>query len=657
MPEKAACAIKWHLRDYVQRRSHGITAESAPRITEEGVRMQNHHGMTSSARAAWPAAPRVAVSLVLMLLAVTMGERAGAQPTAKEVLGGASVDEEEAKPKASKSPPGPVDDFNRGVPRTAVEGFLKATREHEYDGAAQYLDLRRLPAAQAEAEGPVLARQLRTVLDRALWVDLDLLSSDPQGHLGDGLPAYRDLLGRIETPDGMVDILLQRVPRGDGVSIWKFSYATVADIPGLYQHFGYGLLGDVLPSVFYEVEFLGLQLWQLVALVITPAIAYVVAVLLTGLVLFLLRRREVELTRHLADLVGGPARLVIAVLVFAALRERTTYPLVLNSILAAIEDTLLIVAVAWTALRLADVGGQIIMRRMVERNQTSGLGLLQPGRTTVRVLIVFIAVIAMFRSFGFNVTALLAGLGVGGLAVALAAQKTVENLIGGITLFADQPVRVGDFCRFGDVVGTIEEIGLRSTRVRTLDRTVVSVPNAEFSNLHLDNFTKRDKIWFHPRIGLRYETTPDQIRYILVEIRRMLYAHPKVDPQPARIRFVEFGAFSLDLDIFAYINVTDYGEYLEVAEDLNLRIMDIVAAAGSSFAFPSQTTYIETGEGLNRDLARTAEATVKQWRQQNELYLPNFPHEQIARLRSTLDYPPAGSPANGPSGRILDKPA
>jgi MscS family membrane protein len=249
------------------------------------------------------------------------------------------------------------------------------------------------------------------------------------------------------------------------------------------------------------------------------------------------------------------------------------------------------------------------------------------------------------NNVGFNVTTLMAGLGIGGLAVALAAQKPLENLIGGITLYTSRPVRVGDFCRFGDKIGTVEEVGLRATKVRTLDRTLLNIPNAEFVHLHLDNFTKREKIWYHPRIRLRYETTPDQVRYILVEVRKVLYAHPKVFSDPARIRFVGFGEYSLDLDIFAYVDVTDYGQFLEVAEDLNLRIMDIVAKAGSRFAFPSQTIYMEQGEGLDEKLVKAAEAHVKEWREQRALYLPSFPEEAIGQLAGSLDYPPTGSPS------------
>jgi MscS family membrane protein len=313
-------------------------------------------------------------------------------------------------------------------------------------------------------------------------------------------------------------------------------------------------------------------------------------------------------------------------------------------VLAALESLVFIVAVTWAVLRLVDVFSSLVEEQLRQRSQDSAVTLLAPGRKTLKIFTVAIAFIALLHSLGFNVTALLAGLGVGGIAVALAAQKTVENLFGGVTLYADRPVRVGDFCRFGDHIGTVEEIGMRSTRVRTLDRTLVTVPNAQFATMELENFAARDRIWFHPRLGLRYETTPDQLRYVLVEIRRMLYSHPKVDPDPARIRFVNFGAYSLDLDIFAYVKTRDYGEFLEVAEDLNLRIMEIVAEAGSSFAFPSQTTYIENGTGLDDARARQAEGQVDQWRQSKELYLPGFPQTKIHELQNTLDYPPNGSP-------------
>ena len=241
----------------------------------------------------------------------------------------------------------------------------------------------------------------------------------------------------------------------------------------------------------------------------------------------------------------------------------------------------------------------------------------------------------MAQNLGYEITAVLAGLGVGGLAVALAAQKTLENLFGGVTLIADQPVRVGDFCRFGDRVGTVEEIGLRSTRVRTLDRTVVTIPNGQFAALALENYARRDRIWLRAKLGLRYETTPDQLRFVLVEIRKLLYAHPSVTPDPARIRFVGFGDFSLDLEVFAYVRTTDYDEFLAVREDVYLRIMDVVAGSGTGFAFPSQTAYLAHDTGPDEKKLRAAEDRVRAWRERGELWLPQFPEHAIEELRGT----------------------
>jgi MscS family membrane protein len=579
----------------------------------------------------------------IFVLLVAPASRSLAQPTFKDVVESRAKQEPEGAPKAER-PKGPVDEFDRGTPRTSMEGFLAATRSGDYERAANYLDLQRLPEGKAQQEGPILAQQLNFVLASSLWIDLDELSDLPEGRTKDGLPPNRDLIGRIETPEGTVQILMQRVPRGDGVSIWKISSATVHQIPTLWEHFGPGPWMEWAPSVLVNHKVGGLALVGWILIIAIAGLSLFAGFLATWIILGILRRWRSRFGDLLNRFVAGPFRLMIGVLVFSGIRQQFRASLALQGVLTALESTLVILAVAWILLRLVDVAGRTIADRLLRRGQVQGIALIPGSARGVKIVIVAFTSIFMMHAFGYEITALMAGLGIGGIAVALAAQKSIENLIGGVTIYADRPLRVGDFCRFGERVGTVEEIGLRSTRVRTLDRTLVSIPNADFSGLQLENFSVRDKIWFHPRIGLRYETSPDQIRYILVEIRKMLYAHPKVDADPARIRFVNFGAYSLDLDIFAYVKTTDYGEYLEVAEDLNLRIMEIVAEAGSCFAFPSQTTYIESGTGLNETRARQAESQVDQWRQREELYLPGFPQAKIHELRNTLDYPPNGSP-------------
>jgi MscS family membrane protein len=406
----------------------------------------------------------------------------------------------------------------------------------------------------------------------------------------------------------------------------------------------------MLPPVLVGIEVLHLALWQWIGLVgLVPAswlLSWLAERGVARLLRPLVRRTRNGLDDRLADALAGPLRLLLAVALFAAAALLALgLPAEGWKLVAALSRGLVLVAVGWLSFRVTDMVGEAIHARLVERGQHAATAVVPLGRRAAKVAVAALVLLGVLDDAGVNVAALLAGLGVGGLAVALAAKTSIENFFGGVTLVADQPVGVGDFCRFGDRVGTVEDVGLRSTRIRTLDRTLVSIPNASFSQMELENYSRRDRMWYHPTLGLRYETTPDQIRYVLVEIRRMLYGHPKVDPDPARIRFAGFGSYSLNLDVFAYVDVTDYGVFLEVVEDLNLRIMEIVERAGTAFAFPSQTTYVRPDEGLDGRRVRAAEEEVAHWRQEERLYLPCFPPEEVARLRATLTYPERGSVA------------
>ncbi len=537
----------------------------------------------------------------------------------------------------------PVDEFGRNSPRGTVKGFLEACREGDYKKASNYLDLRRI-----SGDGPTLARKLRTVLSRTLWVDVETLSQDPKGTANDGLPSYRDRLGTIDIKDGEVDILLQRVPRGDGVFIWKFAGVTVSKVPGLYTELGYGVLERFLPQFFFDIQFLDIALWQWIGLLVLVLLAAVVSWLLAVMVVrtigALVARTKTSIDDRLFEVSISPIRLAIGALIFRGGIVPLGLGMEAVSFLSALLRALFIVAVTWLLVRVSDVLSSAVEERLVERGQVSATALVSPGRKVVKVILLILAFVAILDTFGFNVAALLAGLGVGGIAVALAAQKTIENLFGGVTLYTDKPVRVGDFCRFGEQIGTVEEIGVRSTRVRTLDRTLITIPNSTFSSMQLENFTKRDRIRLYTIFGVRYETTPDQMRYILVEIRKLLYSHERVLDDPARIRFINFGAHSLDLEIFAYVDTSDWGEFLGIREDIFLRIMDIIEQSGSGFAFPSQTLYLGKDDGLNEEKVREVAAEVQRWREGREIFLPDFPPSLIEELKDTLRYPPEGSP-------------
>jgi len=244
---------------------------------------------------------------------------------------------------------------------------------------------------------------------------------------------------------------------------------------------------------------------------------------------------------------------------------------------------------------------------------------------------------------GVDVVPLLAGLGVGGLAVALAARPTLENLIGGLILFSDKPVRVGDFCTFGSMSGTVEGVGIRSTQIRALNRTLISVPNAKFVDMEIVNWARCDTMLIEATLGLRYETSDDQLRYVLIGIREMLHAHPRIEESTIRVRFAGYGESSLDVSVRIYALTRDWNEFYAIREDVNFHIKRIVEASGTGFALPASVMYTARDGGLDEERTAEAEEAVAKWRHEGMLAFPRLTLEQIERLRGTVDYPPEGS--------------
>jgi MscS family membrane protein len=280
------------------------------------------------------------------------------------------------------------------------------------------------------------------------------------------------------------------------------------------------------------------------------------------------------------------------------------------------------------------------------QNTTERVALLRLGGRLLQGVAVVAGALALLQSVGINLTPVLAGLGVGGIAVALASQKTLENLFGGMMVIGDSPIRIGNFCRVGTMSGTVEDIGLRSTRIRTLGRTVISIPNADMAIQSIENFATRDKMLFNHTLTLRYETTADQLRFVLVGARRLLYQHPRVESDTARARLVRFAASGIDVELFAYLTSTEIEEFLAIQEDLLLRLMDMVEVAGTALAFPSQTAYFTRDAGIDREKAAGAAAAVQAWRERGDLPFPDLTPERKDSLQGGIDYPPRGSVLN-----------
>jgi MscS family membrane protein len=237
----------------------------------------------------------------------------------------------------------------------------------------------------------------------------------------------------------------------------------------------------------------------------------------------------------------------------------------------------------------------------------------------------------------------LAGLGIGGIAIAFAAQKTLENLFGGVSLLGDEVIRVGDVCKFGDRVGSVEDISLRSTTIRTPDRTELSIPNGSLATMNIENLTRRDKILFTTKLALNWETTSDQLRYVLAQIRRLFYEHAKVETNSARARLIGFSDGSITVEVFCYMLTVDGGEALAIQEDLLLRIMNLVQEAGTGFASSTQTLYRGREAGPDKEKTASVHGEVQKWRDSGRMPFPDFAPEEIAKFRDSIPYPPPDS--------------
>jgi MscS family membrane protein len=537
------------------------------------------------------------------------------------------------------------------------EGDIGTDFQHARANARRCLDLSELPPAVRSDQGGTSVLFLMELLGR---VELPPLGEVP-------VLAEVEATGLTSWTIPDTEVTIARTEEGPYAGQFQFSALTVAQLPTFYRrarHLPYkpGALAHVyedvtyapgpllprewttdLPRFAYDV-LLGQTIWQWLAAGVSMllAAAAIVLVYLLGHRVDHIRR-AVGVRRHLGRIIATIAatQLIYATYRFIddGINLSGTPLLVLQVTTAVIEAG----AFGWLILLVLKAIGEAIIRHRATRADAVEAQLI---RIVVRLLaIVGLIYLALYLadSFGIPAAPLIASLGVGGLAIALAVRPTLENIVGGFILFADKPVRVGEFCLFGDKMGTIEEIGLRSTRIRALDRTVITVPNADFAQLEIVNFTRRDRMLMQATLGLRYETTPDQLRYVLTKLRELFVAHPKVAPEPARARFTGFGECSLNVEIFLYVLSKDFNEFLGIAEDLNLRIMAIVAEAGTGFAFPSQTAYLARDHGLDAERTEAVEAEVQAWRTSGALPFPGLAPERVTTLDGSLDFPPEGS--------------
>jgi len=495
-----------------------------------------------------------------------------------------------ARPPADNTP-AESDPFGRLTPFGCVTGFLRAAEGGDYTRAAEYLNTSASPARAQE-----LSQQLQVVLNLGLPGGLFELARTPEGNLRDDLAPTKERAGTVRLVSKKLDIVLDRVQTRNGPPIWLFSSETLRGVPEAFAEFDTPFLVRMLPQPLVETRILGLALWRWLLGLTGITLALLCASLVTRALTPLLRLSLRHITGETDDQrlvpLEGPVRVMLLAVAIKVLSS-FAIALLARLILTNISGILAVIGFAWLVMKFSDIVSDLASRRLLRRNKPDKIAMIGLARRLFKIFVALIAAIALLQRSGVNVTAMLAGLGVGGIALALAAQKTLENVFGGISIIMRETVRVGDSCRLADQIGTIEDIGLGSIRLRTLDRSVVSIPNAQLAQQNMENMSLRDKFWIHQTLRLSGDTSADQMRSILAGIEDTLSGHPAIESRTIRIRFIGFGHGSFTIEVFAYMVKPSYESFLQAQQESFLRIMDVISASGAVLASPAPV--IEAG--------------------------------------------------------------
>ncbi len=525
-------------------------------------------------------------------------------------------------------------------PRYMFRQFLNVMKRDDLDAAFTYIEFPRRLGRESKRK---IARQLIDVLNKKGQIDVTDLSNEPNGRLTDGLRPDFEVIGKVDVKNSSIAVTLVQLTEDDH-KVWRFAPEFIDRIPSLAEDMEQSDIEADLPPLLVEHQFRGIKAWQWLglglAIVLASLVSRILAIILLRMINLTSRHFKIVLTNKILKGFIPPFRMLTGLAVFHLALNSVDLNLSIRQSVQYGMAVVLTLTLMFLAMRLAEAFIEMMKISFEKQGRPGSVAMLPPTQRGIKVVIVVVGLVFLLRDLGFDVTAIVAGLGVGGLAIALAGQKTIENLFGGISVILDQPVRVGDSGRFGDIIGTVEDIGLRSTRVRTLDRSIVTIPNAEFSHMKLENFEKRDKLRWTTSLTLRFDTGPDQIRLVLIRLKELLIAHPMVFNEPARVRFLRFALNGLELEIFTYIRTTDWNEYLAVIEDLNIRILSVLEECGTALAFATAVVMPEKMEGLHRQKQQEASLKIKEMERSGALPWPLYPQEWIEPRTDTLRFGP-----------------
>ncbi len=471
-------------------------------------------------------------------------------------------------------------------------GFLKYEASGDYETAARFLQI---PPGQ-HINLPQLARQLHTIYPY-FQGNLNLLSDDPNGSVEPGLPLGQVRAGTTTIHGTTADLILVRVNDPVAGKIWLISRSTVESVPKLYA-----LAESEAPTRLGRLRLFVLSGTSILAMTSTQWIGWLLSFplswLLAWLLTFLLsapRRVWCKLRGHRFTSVwqtpvGMPLRCMMALLLHGFFVYLLQPPLLYRVYYLRLLVAVLVICFGWLMSRISDQGFNHALNQ-TRSHRKGGESILILMQRMNRVGILVIALVAALAILGLNITTTLAGLGIGGLAVALAAQKTLENLIGGVSLLMDRAIQVGDFCKIGDRMGTVEDIGLRSLKMRTLDQNLLVVPNGALAQMQFENMKARPKLLISQNFSLRIETRVEQLRFVLDSVQAVFDEDPAIEPGTSRVRITNFEGAAFQFELFAYGKTGDWKELTAIRQEILLKIAAIVEAAGTGFAGPTRLTY------------------------------------------------------------------
>lgn len=493
-----------------------------------------------------------------------------------------------AKP-AAEAPAVPADVLGRETPRSMVAGLIGALAELDYDRAAQFFDLPAPTSNRQQRTAASQARAFHALLDDSGSLKpFAALSNVDTGRLDDDLPADEENIGEVTLQGKEVPILLTRGQDGDR-QVWRISKETLALMSTAIK---LAPVAQAPPKNEWFVAGAPIKDWGvLLGLgVVVFGGLWLVSVICVTVIRRLVADPAASSGYRFAEAALPPLSLLIAVAVFYNWADALPVSIVARQNLLRYAGVITAIAVVWFGLRLVDGIADLAVARMQGHQRRQIVSVIILARRTVKFLLLAFAGIGILGTFGIDVTTGIAALGIGGIALALGAQKTVENLVGSVTIIADRPLQVGDFVKVGDVVGTVEDVGIRSSRIRTGERTVVTVPNGDLSARQIENYAERDRFLFNPVIAISYGTTSAKLREAITIVQQVLATHDKM-AEGARARLGNITDRAFNIEVFSYIDVPDFDTQVVIREELLLTIYERLEAAGIGLAFPTQTVF------------------------------------------------------------------